>query len=161
MVCPRALHEPRGSSLTRSEPETRRDPVQRLERESDLDEVGVSCLPHPVHRPLHPGRAGLNGCHRCRGREAEVVVAVPMDGHRVIQPLCDLADEEGSCFRCRDSERVDDDDLLGAGLDGALVRDADELEVGPRRVDAEERHANPLLCGKRDRPADALQHRLA
>src|SRR5574337_1074179 len=61
-----ALHEP-GQLARPLEPEPRRDPVQRLERERDLDEVCVAgALPHPVHGPVHPGRPGLDGRHRRR-----------------------------------------------------------------------------------------------
>ena len=73
------------------EPEPRRDPVERLERERDLDEVGVAGpLPHPVHRALHPGRARLDRRDGRRRREAEVVVTVPVDGNLVVEPLDDL-----------------------------------------------------------------------
>ena len=65
------------------EAEVRRDAVERVERQRDLDQVGVAAaLAHPVDRPLHPGRAGADGRRRRRGREAEVVVAVEVDGDR-------------------------------------------------------------------------------
>ena len=41
----------------------------------------------------------------------------------------------------RDPDRVDDDRLLGARLDRRLVGAVEELEVGARAVDAEERDA--------------------
>ena len=99
--------------------------------------------------------------HRGRRREPEVVVTVPVDRHLVVEVLRDLADEERRRLRRRDPERVHDDDLCCAGVGRALVRRADEPEVGPRRVDAEERYADPVLHRERDRGADPLEHRLA
>ena len=120
--------------------EPRRDAVERLERERDLDQVGVAGpLAHPVDRPLHPGRAGLDGRDRRRRAEPEVVVAVPVHGDLAAEPVDGLADEVRGRLRRRDPDRVDDDDLLGAGLDRRLVGAPVEVELGPRGVDAEER----------------------
>ena len=144
------------------EVEPRPDAIQRLERECDLDEIGVAgALPHAVDGSLHPGGACLHRRHGRSGREAEVVVAVPVHGHLVVEALHDLVDEERGSLRRGDAERVDDHDLLRARLDGALVDPADELEVGARGVDAEERDADPLFDSKRDSGANSLEHRLA
>ena len=132
--------------------EPRRDPVERLERERDLEQVGVAGpLAHPVDRSLHPGRAGLDGGDRRRGAEAEVVVAVPVDRDLAAEPVDRLADEVRRRLGRRDPDRVDDDDLLRARLDRGLVGAAVEVEVGPRRVDAEERDLDPGAGGERDR----------
>ena len=58
----------------------------------------------------------------------------------------------------RDPDRVDDDGLLGARLDRGLVGAAEEVELGPRAVDAEERDRDPLAGGERDRLADPAEH---
>ena len=102
-----------------------------------------------------------HGGDRRGGGEAEVVVPVPVDGNLVVEPLHELADEERGCLRGRDPEGVDHDDLLCARLDRALVRGSHELEVGARRVDAEERDADALLDRERDRGANPLEHVLA
>ena len=88
-------------------------------------------------------------------------MAVPVDRHLVVEALDDLVDEKRGRLRRGDAERVDDDDLLRARLDGAVVDAADELEVGARGVDAEERDADPLFDGKRDSGANPLEHGLA
>jgi len=93
------------------------------------------------------------------GREPEVVVPVPVDGYLVVEPLDYLVDEERRGLGRCDPERVDDDDLLRARLDGALVHLAHEREVGARGIDAEERNANALPGCERDRRADPLEHR--
>ena len=72
--------------------EAGRDPVERFERERDLDQVRVpAALSHPVDRALHPGRAGLDGSDGRSGREPEVVVAVPVHGDVVTEQVDRLA----------------------------------------------------------------------
>ena len=132
--------------------EPRRDPVERLERERDLDQVGVpGPLAHPVDRALHPRRARLDGRDRGCRAEPEVVMAVPVDGNLAAEPVDRLADEVRGRLRRRDPDRVDDDDLRRARLDGRLVGTAVELEVGAGRVDAEEGDRDPC-CRRRTRP---------
>ena len=55
--------------------------------------------PIPFTVPCTQVAPGLDGGDRRRGREAEVVVAVPVDGDLVIEPLDDLADEERGRLR--------------------------------------------------------------
>ena len=145
------LDEP-GELARLGEVEPRGDPVQRLQRERDLDQVGVSRpLAHPVDRALHPRRTRLHGGDRGCGAEAEVVVPVPVHGNVAAEPVHRLPHEVGGGLRRRDPDRVDDDDLARARLDRRLVRAAVELEVGARRVDAEERDLDPGAGGERDR----------
>ena len=47
------------------------------------------------------------------------------------------------------------------GLDGRGVDAVEELEVGARGVDAEERDVDPVLGGERDGAPDPVEHRLA
>ena len=115
------LHEPRERPRLR-QVEPRRDPVQRLERERDLDQVGVPRpLAHPVDRSLHPRRARLHGGDRGGGPEPEVVVPVPVHGDLAAEPVDGLPDEVRGRLGRRDADRVDDDDLLRARLDRGLV----------------------------------------
>ena len=155
------LHEVRERPRLR-EIEPGRNPVERLQCKSDLDQVGVPCpLPHAVDRALHPGRAGLHRRDRSCGTQAEVVVAVPVDGNLAAEPVDGLADEERCGLGSRNPDRVDDDDLLRTGFDGRLVRAPVEVQIRPRRVDAEERDLDPSSGGERDGAADAVEHLLA
>ena len=52
-----------------------------------------------------------------------------------------------------DAERVDDDDLLRARLDGRRVDLVVEIALGPGRVDAEERRVDAVLVGEAHRAA--------
>src|SRR5690348_104452 len=117
------------------EAEVRLHAVQRAEGQRDLAEVRVArALAHAVDRPLHPGRAGGNSGGGVGGGEAEVVVA--MEVHRgAVDPLQRATDEIRDGLGRRDAEGVDDDDLLCAGLDRALVHAPIELEIGACRVD--------------------------
>src|SRR6187431_494694 len=155
------LHEA-GERAGLLDAKARRDAVERLEREGDLDEVGVAgALPHPVHRPLDPGRAGLHRCDRGRRGEPEVVMPVPVDRDLVVEALGDVADQERRRLRGGDAERVHDDHLGGTCVDRRLVGSAQEPEVGPRRVDAEERDPDPVLDGEGNGRVNPLEHRLA
>ena len=141
------------------EAQVRRDAVERVERERDLDQVGVAAaLAHAVDRPLHPGRAGADGGGGRGGREPEVVVAVEVDRDVRPEPLARAADEVGDRLGRRDPDRVDDDRFLRARLDRGLVRLAEELEVGAGAVDAEVRDGDAVLRRERDRVADPLEH---
>src|SRR4029453_15887559 len=72
-VVARTFLDERGELARLREIETRRDSVERLEREGDLGQVGFSGAPsHPVHRSVHPRGARLDGGDRRRGGEAEV-----------------------------------------------------------------------------------------
>ena len=64
-----------------------------------------------------------------------------------------------AAFGRRDADRVDDDRLLRARLDRGLVGAAEEVELGARAVDAEERDGDPLAGGERDGLADPVEHR--
>ena len=70
-------------------------------------------------------------------------------------------DEVGDGLRRRDPERVDDGDLLRPGLDRGLVDLLVEVRLGARRVDAEERGADPVLGGEAHGARDPLEHLLA
>ena len=61
-------------------------------------------------------------------------------------PLDGLADELRDGLRGRDAERVDDDDLARARLDGGLVHALVEVGLRARRVDAEERGEDAVLA---------------
>ena len=138
------------------EPEPRRDAVERLERERDLDEVRVAGpLPHAVHRPLHPGRPRLHRRDRRRRGEPEVVVPVPVDRDLVVEPLGDVAHEERRRLRGRDPERVHDDDLGRAGLDRGLVR----ARRKPRsaRVESTPKKATRIPCSTAKETAERMR----
>ena len=114
-----------GESARLRQVEPRRDAVERLERERDLDQVGVAgALAHAVDRALHPRRAGLDRGDGAAVRQAEVVVAVPVDRDLAAEPVDGLADEIRRRLGRRDADRVDDHDLLRAGLDRASRRRA-------------------------------------
>ena len=143
------------------EVESRRDAVQSLERERDLQQIRVARpLPHPVDRPVDPRCPRLHRRDRRRGREAEVVVPVPVDGNVAADPVPDLADEKRRRLGRRDPQRVDDDDFGRARLHRRLVSLPQEADLGAARVHAEVRDADALLDGIRDRAADPLEHRL-
>ena len=80
---------------------------------------------------------------------------------RPADPADGPADELGDRLGRGDPERVDDDDLLRAGLDRRRVDLLVEVEVGARRVDAEERGVDPVLGGEAHRVGDPLEHLLA
>jgi hypothetical protein len=80
---------------------------------------------------------------------------------RAVQPPDRGAHEIRHRLRRGDAERVDHDDLAGAGVDGALVDPAEELEVGSGGVDAEERRVDPVLGREAHRARDPAEHRLA
>jgi hypothetical protein len=144
------------------EAQVRRHPVERVERERDLEEVRVArALAHPVDRPLDPARARLDRGHGGRSGEPEVVVPVEVDGHVRAHQLDGAADKLGDGLRCGDPERVDDRDLLRPRLHGDRVRLLEEDGVGPRRVDPEIGDRDTLPGGEGDGLADALEHRLA
>ena len=117
-------------------------------------------LAHPVDRAVDPSRAGAHGSDRGGRCEPEVVVAVEVHGQPV-DVLQRRADEIGHRLRRGDPERVDDGDLLRAGLDGGLVHLPIEVRLGARRVDAEERCADPVRVGEAHRARDPLEHLLA
>ena len=86
-------------------------------------------VPHAVNEFLHPGRACLHRRHGRCGREAEVVVTVPVHRHLVVEALDDLVDEDAAASgvampRCRRQRPP-------ARRPRRRSRDpADELEVG-------------------------------
>src|SRR5487761_1441804 len=135
--------------------------VERAQRERDLAEVRVArAFAHAVDRAVHPRRTGADGCDSRCSCETEVVVAVEVDGH-VSDELDRPADEIRDRLRRRDAERVDDDDLACACLDGRRVDAVVELGLRARRVDAEERCVDVVLGGEAHRLRDAAEHRVA
>ena len=106
-------------------------------------------------------RAGANGGDRGRRREPEVVVAVEVHRHTGADPVDGAADEVGDRLRRGDAERVDDDDLARARLDGGLVDALVEVRLGAGGVDAEERGVDAVLGGEAHRTGDPVEHRLA
>ena len=140
----------RCDSVAPGEVEPGRDPVERLQRERDLGEIGVpGPLSHPVDRPLHPRRAGLDGSDRRSRGEPEVVVAVPVHRHVRPDPIDGARDEHRRGLGGRDPERVDDHELLRPCLRSGSVRLVEEREVGAGGVDPEERDADAVSVAKR------------
>src|SRR5436853_6585146 len=84
-----------------------------------------------------------------------------MDGYVGSDPLERPADEPGDRLRRRDSERVDDADLLRARLDRAPIDLLVEGRLGARRVDAEERGVDAVVRGEAHRAGHAAEHLLA
>ena len=84
-----------------------------------------------------------------------------MEVDRYLRPLDRPADEVGDRLRRGDSERVDDRDLLGAGLDHSFVDLLVEVRLRARRVDAEEGRVDPVLGRELHRAGDPPEHRLA
>ena len=155
----------RADSLPRAlQPQRRLDAVQPAQRQRDLGQVRVpGALAHPVHGAVDPPRARLHGGDRGRRRQAEVVVAVevqrarPVPDRRSRTADDELRDGLGS----GDADRVDDDDLARARLDGAVVRRVQEVAIRPGSVDAEVRDHHPALGRERDGAGDPVEHRLA
>jgi hypothetical protein len=110
---------------------------------------------------VNPAGSGPNGGDRIRRCQAEVVVPVEVNRDRGPDELAGVLDQFADGLRPRHADRVDDDDLRGAGLRGCSVRRVVEVRLRARGVDAEVAHANPALHGVRDRRADALEHGLA
>ena len=138
------------------------DAVEPAQRERDLGEVRVAgALAHAVDRPLDPARAGPDRRHGRRRREAEVVVTVEVDGDVRPEPLDRAPDELRGRLGARHAERVDDDDLARAGLDGRRVGALEERQVGARAVDAEVGDADAVPCGEPDRTRDPAEHLVA
>ena len=84
---------------------------------------------------------------------------MPVEVHRrSVQPLDRPADEVADSLRRGDAERVHDDHLARARLDGGLVGVTVEVEVGAGRVDTEERGVDVVVGGETHRLRDALEH---
>jgi hypothetical protein len=83
--------------------------------------------------------------------------------HRHVRPdqLDRAPDEVGDRLRRGDPERVDDDHLARARLDGGRVDPLVEVGLGAGRVDAEEGGVDPVLGGEAHRALDPAEHRLA
>src|SRR5215218_8050651 len=114
--------------------QVRLDAVQRPQRKRDLAEVRVAgALAHAVDRPVHPARPRPHRGDRGGRGEAEVVVAVEVDGHVGADPLDRAPDEAGDRLGRGDPERVDDRDLLRTGFHRGLVDPLVEVRLRPRR----------------------------
>ena len=109
---------------------------------------------------MDPGRARLHRRHRRGGREAEVVVPVPVHWDVRPEPVPHLADEKCCGLRGCDPERVDDDHLRRACVDSRFVRLAEEVDLRAARVHTEIGDADSLFRRERHRRADPLEHRL-
>src|SRR5215210_185222 len=138
------------------------DAVERAQRQGDLREVRVAGpLAHAVDRPVHPARSCPDGCDRGGSGEAEVVVAVEVDGEVGPDPLDRAGDEVADGLRRGDPERVDDGDLLRPRLDRALVDLLVEVGLRSRRVHPEERGVDSVLGREAHRVRDASEHPLS
>ena len=113
--------------------DSRGDPVDRFEGHHRLGEVRVPRpLAEAVYRDLDLGGPCLDGGEGVCHREAEVVVAVDVDG--AVHLGNDPPDELPVCRRGDDPHRVRDVQDRRPGLDRDL-EDLDEVvPVGPRRV---------------------------
>ena len=157
----RQLLHARGHVAHTLEPQIRLDAVERAQRERQLAEVRVArALPHAVDRSVDPRRAGAHGGDGRCGGEPEVVVPVEVHRHARPDPLDRFADEIRNRLRRRDAQRVDDDDLLGARLDGRHVDALVEVRLGTRRVDTEERRVDVVLRCEAHGTRDAPEHLL-
>ena len=107
-----------GHGADQLEAKVRLDPVEGAERQRGLAEVCVAgALPMPL---IVPALAAPRAPRRQRSRrDAEVVV--PVEVHRHVDELDRVADELRDRFRRGDADRVDDDYLLRARLDGRAV----------------------------------------
>ena len=138
-------------------------PVERLERERDLEEVGIAgSLAHAVDRPLHPRRAGLHRRDR-RGRpEPEVVVAVPCSGD--VEPVEGLARQtDQGCGPREPRSRGCRRRRSPARRPRARPRMSARKESRAARDPSTPKKAIVIPCSRRegDGLLDAVEHRLA
>ena len=143
--------------------EARRDPVERLERERDLDEVGVpGPLAHAVDRPLHPGRAGLDGGDRrgrarARSRRGRASGRGPRSSRSTTSPTRNAA-ASGVAIPSVSTTTTS----CGARLDRGLVRAVGRTR-GRRATSRRRRTRRGCPCSAANETAlaDPLEHRLA
>jgi hypothetical protein len=113
--------------------------IESTESQGDFADVGVAgALAHAVDGGLNPLGAGADGGDGASGGHAEVVVAMKVKRDGRAGPFVDLANEEFDGFGAAGANGVDDDELLGAGVESVAIEIAERVEFGARAVDGEE-----------------------
>ena len=135
------------------------DPVDRLHDHHGLGKVGIAGpFPEPVDGHLHLRCPGFDGGDRVCDREAEVVVAVDIDGAPDL--LVDPGDERLHRRRRDDADRVRHVDDRGPGIGGRL-EDLDQvIPVRPRGIHRREHAQVGVLPDIADDIGRDLEHLL-